>query len=176
MGRKTFIALAGLVIVLIVGWLFFFSSPTAAPVPMPSPNGYNDIVKAGRLLVHTEPGYWELDHEKLRAYVLPNAEALKLARLGLSRPCRIPVEYTMAYFKSHGNEISQVAGLLPALSAERTLAEMEHRTNDAAFVNLDMVRLGHESSRGGFLIDGLVGLALEGSGHDGNHRMRFLRG
>ncbi len=170
MGRKTFIALAGLVVVVIAGWLFFFSAPPPPTVPIPSPNGYDDIVEAGRLLVHTEPGFWELDHEKLRAYVLPNAEALKLARLGLTRQCRIPVEYTQAYLTPHEVERSKISGLLRALRAERTLAEMEHRTHDAVNANLDMVRLGHESSRGGFIIDALIGLNLETSGLEGLQR------
>jgi hypothetical protein len=47
--------------------------------------------------------------------------------------------------------------------AEGRLAEMEHRTNDAARFYLDGIRYGEEAFRGGLMIDRLVGIACQAS-------------
>ena len=70
--------------------------PVPAPV-MPNPNGYTDLVKAGQLTSSKKS--WGVDStnvEQLRATVTTNAEALALARAGLSNECRVPLQFTQA--------------------------------------------------------------------------------
>jgi len=51
--------------------------------------------------------------------------------------------------------------LVHLLIAEGRLAEMEHRTNDAAEFYLEGIRYGEEAFRGGVMIDRLVGIACQ---------------
>ena len=64
----------------------------------------------------------------------------------------------------HRSELASIKALAQALTAEGRLAELEHRTNDAARAYLDAIQLGHEATRGGPLIDGLVRVACEAIG------------
>ena len=50
------------------------------------------------------------------------------------------------------------------LEAEGQLAELDHRPQDAARAYLDAIRLGHECSRGGVIIDSLVGISIQAIG------------
>jgi hypothetical protein len=136
------------------------SKPPSAPVPFPVPNGYVDIVAAGRMLAGTSPS----TDEQCRQYVAVNPEALRLVRQGLSRECRVPIEYSESYLETHMPELSKMKALAQALKAEGKVAELDGRTADAARSYLNTIRLGHEIRRGGLLIDGLVGVACEAIG------------
>jgi hypothetical protein len=54
--------------------------------------------------------------------------------------------------------------LAQAFTAEGKLAEMENRPADAAKSYLDAVHFGNEATRGGVLIDQMVGMAVESIG------------
>ena len=54
--------------------------------------------------------------------------------------------------------------LAQAFAAEGKLAELENRPGDAAKSYLDTIRFGHELSRGGVIIDSLVGIAVQAIG------------
>jgi hypothetical protein len=60
--------------------------------------------------------------------------------------------------------LGSIKDLGVAFAAEGRLEEMEGHTNEAIKSYLDIVHLANESSRGGVLIDELVGLAIEGVG------------
>src|ERR1700731_3543575 len=66
-------------------------------VPLPNPNGYDDFVKAGAMLSGKTSDYNTMTKEELRALVLTNEEPLKLSRVGLSRECRVPDDYSPDY-------------------------------------------------------------------------------
>ena len=82
------IVAANLVLVLIV-ILGAFGSPP--PKPLPNPNGYDDFVKAGKMLSGnvqaTGPTYSET---QLTALVATNAEALKLVSVPAGLEPRMP--------------------------------------------------------------------------------------
>jgi hypothetical protein len=153
--------LTGLVLVLAVRVL----TPREAPASrLPSPNGNDDFVQAGKALVGTRPDVKTATLEELRSFVSQNTNALSLVRLGLSRKCQVPVEFTMNYANRRLPELASIKQLANALAAEGKLAELEQRTNDALMACIDTIRLGHESVRGGVMIDKLVGVACEGIG------------
>jgi hypothetical protein len=102
--------------------------------------------------------------EELRSYVGTNQESLRLVRLGLNRECRVPVETTMAYAQEHVEDASRIKHAAQLLSAEGRLAEMEGRPDVAAESHLERVHLGAASSRGGLVIDRLIGVAIEDIG------------
>jgi hypothetical protein len=146
----------------------FLISQIAGPLPpvqpLPNPNGYDDFVKAGQLLPAETPDYDKLKPEELRQAVSANAAALSLARDGLSNQCRVPIQFSETYISNHLNDLPRLKRLAQAFAAEGKLAEMENRPDDAARSYLDTIHLANESSRGGVLIDELVGIAIESIG------------
>jgi hypothetical protein len=65
---------------------------------------------------------------------------------------------------AHSGDLIRCKRLAQAFAAEGRLAELEQRAPDAAESYLDTIRLGHECSRGGVIIDSLVGIAIEAIG------------
>jgi hypothetical protein len=149
--------------------LFFFSHLADIPpaqAPLPNPNGYNALVKAGNMLARDTGNFNETNLTQVREIVSSNAAALTLARAGLSNQCRVPVQYSAFFNSNHLNEVFPIKSLARAFIAEGRLAEMENRPADAAKAYLDTIHLANESARGGLLIDELVGDAIEGIGRD----------
>jgi hypothetical protein len=156
-----FVVLFGFLISQVVG-----SLPSAQPLP--NPNGYDDLVKAGKMVVINATVnttfYEEMSEAQLQAVLSANADTLTLARNGLSNQCRVPSQYTETALSNHISDLGSLKSLAQAFGAEGTLAEMENRPNDAAKSYLDIIHLGNESARGGVLIDELVGIAIEATG------------
>jgi hypothetical protein len=151
--------------VLVAPALFlFWPGPTTAPTPLPEPNGYHDFVEAGALVGDMPEDYRKLTEGDLRPFVNENAVALKRAREGLRKACRVPVQNSANYLNLRMGEFTGNKRLAKALIVEGRLAECEGHTNGAAQSYLDTIHLGHEIARGGLLIDHLVGLACEGIG------------
>jgi hypothetical protein len=105
-----------------------------------------------------------MDHEALRGLVSSNAEPLRLVRLGLTRRCSFPTAFALTNQGWVVGELPHLKRLAQLLSAEGQLAEMEGRPGDAASSYTEAIRFGNEISRGGFLINRLVGIACEAIG------------
>lgn len=138
-------------------------TPREATAPrLPSPNGHDDFQNAQKQMVVYEPDVTRASAEQLREYLAKNGGALKLIRQGLTKECRIPNEFSTNYLALRS--LADVKKLVWLLKADGRLAELEHRTNDAARTYLEAIRYGQESCRGGVLIDRLVGIACEALG------------
>jgi hypothetical protein len=161
---KTLALAGGVILLCLLAWALRESSRPMPRSPLPNPNGYDEFVKAARMLTQNEQPLSSLTREQLSGYIAANAEALKLARGALTTKSKVPVEYTPAYMSNHFADLVRLKGLALALAAEAKLALMEKRTNDASVIYLDAVRFGHEAFRGGFIIDSLVGMACEAIG------------
>ena len=147
--------------VFLLGLLIFWDAEPLPPLPtMPNPNGYNDLVKAGKMVSNDFANYDELSLPKLRELTGKNAEALQIARTGLQQTCRVTIDYSPD-LGTHFNELPAIKHLALAFAAEGKLAEMENRTNDAIGAYLDLGHLANQSSHGGILTDQLVSLAIE---------------
>lgn len=147
--------------VLFLGFLIFLEEPLPPLAPLPNPNGYDDLVRAGNML-HRDTGIFnETNLTQVREIVSSNAAALALARVGLSNQCRVPVQYTAAFNSNHVSDLAPLKFLTRAFIAEGRLAEMENRPSDAAKAYLDTFHLANEAGRGGLLIDGLSGMAIQ---------------
>jgi hypothetical protein len=142
--------------------LYFVLRPDAPPaLILPVPNGHDTFLQAAEELSPRREDYREMDLDALRARVERNAAALELVRKGLQQECRVPVEFSMSHDISR---LARFKGLAQALAAEGRFAEMEGRYRDAAQSFFDVIRFGEECSRGGLLIDGLVGIAIRAIG------------
>jgi hypothetical protein len=140
------------------------NGPLPPLLPLPNPNGYDDLVKAGQMVSSNSWNFEQLDTEPLRETVSANAGALALARTGLSRECRVPLQFSMAYATNHIHDLIALRSLAQAFAAEGRLAELEGRLDEAARSGLDTIRLGIEAVRGGTMIDGMIGTAIESFG------------
>jgi hypothetical protein len=147
----------------------FLVSQVVGPLPpiqpLPNPNGYDDFVKAGEMLSSdfSNDDYRQFSVEKLRVLMTKDAEALQIARIGLQKECRVPLDFS-ATSPAHLEELSAIKLVEHGFAAEDQLAEMENRLSDAVKSYLDMVRLANQSSYGGTLLDEMVGRTMEAIG------------
>jgi len=150
-------------ILAVTGLLIFDAARPLPPIqPLPNPNGYDDLVKAGKMLASNVSDYDKMNHEELRMLVTSNSNALQAARSGLQQQCRVSLRFSADY--PDLDKMSGLKKLAQAFIAEGILAEMENRPNDAAKSYLDAFHLGNESAHGGLLIDQLVEIAMEAVG------------
>jgi hypothetical protein len=150
---------------LFTGFLVYELSGPLPPLhPLPSPNGYDDLVNAGRMVSSNSWNFEPMTGDQLRETVAANAASLSLARTGLSHECRVPLQFSMAYVTNHIPDLIALRMLAQAFAAESRLAEVEGRTNNAVRSDLDTIDLGIEASRGGTMLDGMIGVAIESSG------------
>lgn len=150
--------------VLFLGCFIFMNEPPPPLPPLPHPNGYADLVKAGGMISPAAGNYDELDAAQLRKVVSADAAALSLARAGMSNQCAVPVQYSPSYVSNHLDNLTAMKPLAQAFAAEGRLAELEHHPADAAKSYLDLIHLANQSARGGLLIDELVGMAIQAIG------------
>ena len=144
------------------------------PVPqtkLPNPNGYDDIVAAGRIVMGGSP--------ILNSFVEPTSTAQLAAevknfsavydriQLALSRPCQVPI------WPSDGQppitaltfaDVQAVRAAARASDRYAQLAQQEGRFHDAAMSSIDTMRLGQATTNGGLVVHYLVGIAMEGIG------------
>jgi hypothetical protein len=156
-----FAILAGALLSLAV--ILTLSRPIPPTPPLPNPNGYDDFLKASRLITDP-PDYAKLTVPELRQALAKHEETLRLIKTGLSRDCRVPLYYSSTNFQAHINDITDIRRLAQLLVAEGRLAEAENRFGEAAEYYLLTIRLGQASSRGGLMIHKLVGVAIEAIG------------
>jgi hypothetical protein len=107
-----------------------------------------------------------MNEAELQTLFEENSNALQVARTGLQMQSRVPIQFSETGMSNHISELADVKRLAQAFDAEGKLAEMENRPANAVKSYLDIIHLGIESSRGGMLIDELVGLAIESIGRD----------
>ena len=165
MGRKIIIGIAALFIAinaLIVMVVVLRSSALPPPPALPNPNGYDDFVAGAGKVNGNLPDYAKMDHDHLATLVSNNADALTLMTAGLSKECRVPVDYSTNYAGATLlGQISSFKDGVRVFVAAGRFAELEGRTNDALKIYLDGVRYSQEISRGGLLISRLVSIACE---------------
>lgn len=143
--------------------LYSFSSLPAA-AEMPNPNGYDEIIRAGTSISNTFKAYKTTGAPQLRRLLGTNASAIAQGHAALKLDCRMRLEWPPG--SASTDELAAPSNLADAFAAEGLLAEMENRTQDALKDYLDIVRLGNQSTRGGFPADSLRGVAIESRGAD----------
>lgn len=151
--------------------LYSFSSLPAA-AEMPSPNGYDEIVRAGTSISNNFKAYKTMRLPQLRLLLGTNARAIAQGHAALKLDCRMHLEWPPG--SASNDAAAAPSNLADAFAAEGLLAEMENRTQDALKDYLDIVRLGNQSSRGGFAADSLRGVAIEARGADLLQRLSII--
>ena len=162
--RRVFI---GLVVILAVGYfatIILLHPKSATFPPLPIPNGYDDFTNAIPLVTADVGDANAMNLEALQSCIRSNAAALALIRTGLSRECSLPTASIILNFTNMMTDLAGQKRLAQLLNGEGRLAEVEGRTNDAVRSYIDCIRLGNEVSRGGVLINRMVGMACEAIG------------
>lgn len=162
--RTLLLALAVIFVLVMLTVLVVSTGRTPPRPPLPNPNGYDDFLKAAALLTGDVGNASTLDHDGLRALVSTNSESLRLLRLGLTRDCSVPTDSTMTNVPGMLTDLADMKRLVQLLAAEGRLHEMDDRLADAAQSYVDAIHFGNETSRGGFIINRLGGLACEAIG------------
>ena len=163
MMKKLFLAVAIVIVAMLVALVFL--TPRVVPeAPLPSPNGYDDFVKAATIVSRNSFDWNSLSGEALHQLVATNEPALSLIRTGLTKESRMAPYILAGTNNSHMSEMALQKLIAHAFCAASRLALTEGHTNDAAILALDCIRYSHESTRGGVIIDGLVGVAIQANG------------
>ncbi len=167
----TFFILAGPFVFFLSLLLFWDAEPLPPVPPLPHPNGYEDLVRAGKMIKGEVWDYDKADLAKLREIVLTNASALALAQTGLSNPCAVTLVFSRNDMTNHLRDVIGLKNLAQALATEGELAKRENQFNDAVKSDLDLIHLGNASAHGGGLMDQMLGTAMESIGVDQLHEL-----
>lgn len=160
------------IVILVVGFLFAkygMYQPTIPPAaPLPSPNGFDNIVTAGNMLKANggttaiyvkNSSSVSLEGEKLVAS--KNQATLVELRKAFRIPCRVPMPRELNAAFPYLSNTRDLARLLQA-DAE---VHMHHGDYSGAFRNgEESLQLGNDIMQGGSYIHGLVGIACSAIG------------
>src|SRR5215469_2363476 len=103
---STFSILAGPFIFLLCLLLFWEAEPLPPVPPLPNPNGYDVLMKAGNMVRGDVGNYDEMGQAELRAMAQTNSAAIRLARTGWQNECRVSTQFSESYMASHLNELA----------------------------------------------------------------------
>ncbi len=142
----------------------FFFSPRRQPPVLPSPNGYDDLLKIVPSIV-PNPGNWRTQGiAELRTILNPNSNALATIRGALKKEWAVPVAYNTNYLLLMYSNLATPKVLANLFCAEGHLAELEQRTNEALNAFADCIQLGQKATHGALIIHDLVGIACKAIG------------
>jgi hypothetical protein len=155
-----------------VYWRLTHPRPIPATV-VPDPNGYDDLIRAGKLLsAVTAPDFDTVTEAQLKAYVAQCSGVYAPVRAALAKPCRASLRWEDKDLKGWFSDADTLRATSRAFYGQGRLAALEGRTADAVAAYLAVIRLGQASQRGGLLSDLLVGLTCESIGHHGFAEVR----
>jgi hypothetical protein len=141
-------------------------------VKMPKPNGWDDLVKAADLACAIRPvgPYSSATHApekwtaaELEAWMQMARPSLDLVRVGLSKECMQPPARSYAMLFEGYAQLRELGRTIRSSALYYTVTG---RPDEAANSVLDCMELGIVIQRGGHLITGLVGIAIESMPRD----------
>ena len=144
----------------------YYRLMTPLPIPqieLPSPNGYDDLVAAGKLADSRLINFWgETPIEQLVAGLPKFANVYERAELGFSRTVRVPVK-----FESYDVDVDSCGALRSLARAFGARGDVHLASGDIEktmddYLTISM--LGSQSRNGGVLIHWMVATAIDGVG------------
>jgi hypothetical protein len=147
------------VLILLIVW----PGPKYQSPPLPRPNGYEDLLSAGRSVGGTFPDDTSTNQAALRLFLVGNTNALAEIRIGLGHECRVTLDASPAAATNATRmvDLADLKNCARLLTLEGRLAQLEAKTQHALNSYLDLFRLGCAVTRGGVVIDAQVGLAIQ---------------
>ncbi|WP_169974784.1 hypothetical protein [Tautonia rosea] len=144
-----------------------------SPPPIPDPNGFDLLVRAGLMIEGSPPNEGTIDEAdpvELRVWVLANQDALELADEGLELPSGVPLSFTQA--DAEMRELGTLRMLARLMLADAIVAQEEGRIDEAAERCFAILGLSRNGTRNGLLLHALVGVAIERTGVEGLRSLR----
>src|SRR4051812_16533617 len=146
-------------IIALLIWRRPHSVDSELSIALPSPNGYDDFVAAEKELKGGLPDMGKQPAKELSRIVTEHASSLKRAREGLTRNCRVPLDYSHGFTNMMDHlALAKALGLL--LREEGHLAEMNSDYSKALQCYLETIQFSSKRFQGGLLIHQLVRIAL----------------
>lgn len=178
MARRERLVLVASLLLGLCGWLavafFRLHSPwrdsPPQPPSVPSPNGYDRFVSAGKLAVEfprdkaTADGWAVLTAAERRAWLVRNAAALAELRRGLPEPAAEPLVYDFAY---NHPQYKTFRTLARVLRREAELRAEDGQWSAALDSHLDCAQFGLTLGRRAPVLPTLVGVAVDSIGRVG---------
>lgn len=159
------LAIFSVPVFLVLGIVVFLAlRPLPRLVPLPNPNAYDDLVKAGGGVALGTRNYAKLNVYQLRPLVQSNLTALAQARDALDSPCRVPLQFSQEDQQRSAGDLNKLWSLAQAFAAEGKLAGLDRRVGKQGECDLDLIRLGADAARGGMINDILSGNSIESLG------------
>jgi hypothetical protein len=179
-GSRAALALLSLFIALPLAAIYWrLATPLPIPqVALPDPNGYDDLVKTGKILQSVNVPYIGppinpqlkiATHAQMKDFVIRHDDVYDLIHKGLAKPCRVPIVWNDPdgkWFSSVLSSIDGWHGLARVLRVKAKDADLDGRIDDAVAADLDTIRLGRACSHGGLLVHWFRGNCLQGMGQD----------
>lgn len=150
----------GVPLLLLVAW---WPAPSKPRPALPHPNGYDYFKKAGAALtgMWTNASHKTLTAPELQAILSANRVSLDLLREGLRHKSHTHLDYDATYVERVMTNLSNLRQTGRLLIGEGWLAELEAKPLAALESYHDAMRLGQEGTRGGVVIERLVGVETE---------------
>jgi hypothetical protein len=146
--------------------VYFVSSRTPQPPPIPDPNGYDRLVDAALMIdggAPNEGSIIDADPDELRAWVEANREALAMADEGLGLPSAVPLTFdpTQRDLERTMADLGPFRMLGRLILADLIVSQGEGKHSEAAGRAIDAIRLAHRISRNGLILHRQAGTAIE---------------
>jgi hypothetical protein len=155
------------------------TSPLPQSPALPDPNGYDEVLEAGRTIEQAGTMAPRLDLAKadetvLTPIVAANRDAVARARKGLEKSFQVPVVYNVDHMVNvlWKDLVSIRGGLVRGLTAEGRQAVLQGRIDDATASYSDQIRLGEALSHNVPMMAYFMSVAVESTGL---HNLRDLR-
>lgn len=135
--------------------------------PLPDPNGYDDLVAAGKMVTGDWVKAGRIDAapaEVVGPLVAENGKALERIQVGLGRESRFPLDYSQESLDRGIEDVGAIRAAGRLLAAKARLATLQGRPQEAKEAGVDLIRLGQAGSRGGLAILAMMDMALESMG------------
>jgi hypothetical protein len=127
---------------------------------LPSPNAYDDFIAAENQLQGGLPDLSSQSAEELSRIVAEHDASLKRAREGLTRDCRVPIDYSPAGITNIMDHLGLAKTLGLLLREQGHLAEMNSDYAKAARCYFETIQFASKRFHGGLVIHQLVSIAL----------------
>jgi len=168
------LAIGLLTCAIVVAW-FAFLPPTTPKKPLPDPNGYDDLVRAGSIIDEIGPnkGDWKgAELGELRTFVAANQSAVDLAQLGVSREGVVHFADSEAGLQEQVDQSGQIRSLSRLILAQGRVAESDGRFGDAARADFLLLEVGQAATQGAMAVVAPVGWVIQWQAVDQLRRLR----
>ena len=128
---------------------------------VPTPNAYDTLLDEARSIMSPAGDTADLPVDALRQLAETNRAALGRIRPALRADSGVPLQTTPGWPDQHAEDLKRLKKLAVALAIQSQVDSKAGRTNEAAASLLDVILLGQTLARGGVLVDGITGLAVE---------------